>query len=372
MKKLVVFVILLLLASSITIQAQSSFSSMNYQGELRDSSGNPLTGIYNMRFCINNYNPSKVWPTTAAYEEHTAVSVSNGYFNVILGKTYPLDAEIFTGTDLNMKIWICSSPGSGCTTYELLTPSRKLTSVGYSLVAKEFSPGAIITGNTNILSLSSDLSTGSVLRLTATYDRGNQAALFASCAAPSGAALSAQNVTSGYGLYSESNGGYAVYSKGNLHVEGDLTWKAKTHTLSVLASSCKCLHSSCFITAPIDYAKACDNTIPEEFVATYTLLFPDGATITELSANWKDLLEDYNGYVILMRSDLTGFSDSPGSISTSGSDGVMHTSTTTISSIVDNSRYSYYLLLSLANGPEAATDDISIYTIRVKYTDTNL
>ncbi|MCD4652943.1 hypothetical protein K8T06_03310 [bacterium] len=52
MKKFnIVFCVMFFVFVSI-VYAQTSKSSISYQGKLRDNSGNPLTGSYNMRFAI--------------------------------------------------------------------------------------------------------------------------------------------------------------------------------------------------------------------------------------------------------------------------------------------------------------------------------
>jgi len=66
---------------------------MSYQGVLRDASGNPINGTHNLTF--------KIWacdPCTIVWSEtHSNVSITNGLFSVILGKTDPLDPGDFEG-----------------------------------------------------------------------------------------------------------------------------------------------------------------------------------------------------------------------------------------------------------------------------------
>jgi len=63
--------------------------TMNYQGYLTDSSGNPLDGDYDMVFSLWDAEAAGTmeWGT----ETHNDVPVSNGLFSVVLGETVPMD-----------------------------------------------------------------------------------------------------------------------------------------------------------------------------------------------------------------------------------------------------------------------------------------
>lgn len=97
--------------------------TMNFQGQLANSSGTLLNGNYNMRFAIYDA-PSgglKKWPSTA-YEQHAAVPVTEGLFSIQLGSVGdPITFNAFTGGgDRYLQIWACTTAGAGCTTYENL------------------------------------------------------------------------------------------------------------------------------------------------------------------------------------------------------------------------------------------------------------
>ena len=68
----------------------------NYQGNLRDPQGNPLSGSYNMTFRIYE----SVSAANALWTEQiNGVTVRNGAFNALLGATTPLPATLFSSPD---------------------------------------------------------------------------------------------------------------------------------------------------------------------------------------------------------------------------------------------------------------------------------
>jgi hypothetical protein len=96
---------------------------INYQGVLKDSAGNPLTGDYSMVFKIYD----AVSGGTAIYNATgtaTTVAVSEGLYNVQLG---PVDATtVFTGQNR----WLDIKVGG-----EQLSPRLKINSVAYAITA---------------------------------------------------------------------------------------------------------------------------------------------------------------------------------------------------------------------------------------------
>jgi hypothetical protein len=74
---------------------------MNYQGVLKDSSGNPLTGQYDLTFTIYRYEQGVGYASTWS-ETHNDVQLTNGLFNVALGtEGNPLSGNTFTGMGVN-------------------------------------------------------------------------------------------------------------------------------------------------------------------------------------------------------------------------------------------------------------------------------
>ena len=109
---------------------------MMYQGVLRDSSGNPLNGTYNLTFVLQQCDPfcGDVWS-----EVHNNVPITNGLFTVVLGETNYITPSLFTGyTGWN---WISGEEyGSVLLVVKVngqeLTPSSEMLSVPYAFRAE--------------------------------------------------------------------------------------------------------------------------------------------------------------------------------------------------------------------------------------------
>jgi len=194
------------------VEAFTSAGTLSFQGELRDqSSGTPLAdGEYRMRFAIYDAESggSKRWPAPSPdYEEHTAVGVADGLFNVLLGSNITIPGSVFSdGGDRYLQTWVCPTPGTGCTDFQDLG-RLPISSVGY---AKAFVPGATVSGTGTVLTLSSSATEGGVLNVSASSSTGNAAAVYAQSNAASGAGLSGYNGSSGVGVYGGSLSGTAV------------------------------------------------------------------------------------------------------------------------------------------------------------------
>ena len=104
-------------------------STINYQGQLTDSEGNPLSGSYDMEFQFWNSNTggSQVGSTIAKND----VEVTNGLFSVKLD----VDQSDFNGQGL----WVQVKVGD-----ETLSPRQQILPVPYALSLK---PGARIDGS---------------------------------------------------------------------------------------------------------------------------------------------------------------------------------------------------------------------------------
>jgi hypothetical protein len=208
------------------VEAFTSAGTLSFQGELRDqSSGTPLAdGEYRMRFAIYDAEGggSKHWPAPSPeYEEHTAVDVADGLFNVLLGSNITIPGSVFSdGGDRYLQTWVCPTPGTGCTDFEDLG-RLPISSVGY---AKAFVPGATVSGSGMVLTLSSTATDGSVLNVSASSSTGDVAGVYAQSNAPNGAGLSGYNGSSGVGVYGGSFSGTAVQGTApTLGVAGNAT-----------------------------------------------------------------------------------------------------------------------------------------------------
>jgi len=112
-----------------------SATTVNYQGRLADSSGNPLSGSYNLQFAIYDAptGGNRVW----APESHLGVSVTDGLFSVDLGSqtTGGIPTSTWDG-DRYLEITINGEP---------LTPRELIRSVPIAGMALTVPDGAITT-----------------------------------------------------------------------------------------------------------------------------------------------------------------------------------------------------------------------------------
>ncbi len=94
---------------------------INYQGYLTDDQGDPLTGTHNFVFSMYD---AATGGTALWTENHTAVSVENGVFHVIMGEFTAIDPDLF-GTDFDGVYWLEVEIDGG-----VLEPRQRFTSVG--------------------------------------------------------------------------------------------------------------------------------------------------------------------------------------------------------------------------------------------------
>lgn len=101
--------------------------SVNYQGFLTDSGGNPISSTVTLQFSIWDASSggNQVWSET-----HNNVSVSGGYFSVFLGSQgTPLTPSVFSSTSRYLEVTF------GATTFS----RQRFASVPYALVAHKAS-----------------------------------------------------------------------------------------------------------------------------------------------------------------------------------------------------------------------------------------
>ncbi|MCI0406776.1 MAG: hypothetical protein L0209_12065, partial [candidate division Zixibacteria bacterium] len=96
---------------------------INFQGILRDGSGNPVAnGSYSVMFTIYDLPGSGA---TALWSETQSVNTVNGLFTVLLGSgPLPLDYSIFNDSTRWLGVKVGADPE--------MTPRQRLSSVGYS------------------------------------------------------------------------------------------------------------------------------------------------------------------------------------------------------------------------------------------------
>ena len=113
--------------SLVSCVAASSFAavpqSMNFQGRLADSGGNPITGTKSIVFSIFD----SATAGTMLWTETQSVTVTSGIYSVGLGAVTPLPGSVFSGQDR----WLQLTVG----TDSAMTPRLKLYSVPYAVNA---------------------------------------------------------------------------------------------------------------------------------------------------------------------------------------------------------------------------------------------
>jgi hypothetical protein len=99
-------------------------SVVNYQGHLKDDSGVPLDGTYDITFRIYD---SVSAPTALWTETHSDVTVREGYFNVLLGYSTPLPDDLFVAPDRYIGVTVAP--------HDEMTPRQRFASVPYAFHA---------------------------------------------------------------------------------------------------------------------------------------------------------------------------------------------------------------------------------------------
>ena len=169
----------------------------------------------------------------------------------------------------------------------------------------------------------------------------------------------------GYGVYGRSTGNKAIYSDGDAHVEGDLTWKAKTSYVSVAATA---FHP---MVDGYDYNNQGHTLWNNDGSSNYyaaPVQLPHGATVTKLTFYWWDgsLVE---GHCTLYRTNMTSSEVVMAEAWTSGDAATSDSSQddTIVYATVDNSQYSYYLYWELPDMVVAGHGVVIEYTFTEPY-----
>lgn len=118
--------------------APSSASTINYQGRLFNSSGQPVKGQVNLTFGLYNQasGGSPVWGS----ETHSNVTVSDGLFSVLLGSQLPIPLSAIGGD-----LWLETKVNG-----ETLSPREQLGAVAYAMQALTVPDRSITTAKLNV------------------------------------------------------------------------------------------------------------------------------------------------------------------------------------------------------------------------------
>jgi hypothetical protein len=392
-------------------------TAFTYQGRLTDSStGDPIAGPCDFQFSLwdNGLTGSQVGSTQAK----TNVALSNGYFGVALD----FGAAAFQGSARYLQIAVqCPAGGGG---YTPLSGRVELTAAPY---AHSLRPGATIQGNvasgyvlsaentaTGMLAgdgLYGKSANGTGVYGESTASSGTTYGVYGKTSSPTGYGVYATNTAAGggsdeptalqaelnsadgfavvginysgrglygeghgrygvggfsdtsYGVFGKSTSGYAIYSDGKAHINGNLTWQAKTGYVSVSAAAFGPVHEL------YQYENWGNTLAPANLASRYyyaPVQLPHGATVTKIKFYWSDLSSDYNGHCYLYRNDMAAGGVTLGTVDTSGQAGNGSSETTTITyAVVDNSQFAYYVGWDLNGG-----GDVEGYGVVIEYTFT--
>jgi hypothetical protein len=155
-KKVPITAGILLVVFSAACFAADVPKTINYQGMITDSEGNPLNGIHNFAFRIWNH------PTSGQvrwFENHTGLTVEDGLLNVILGKSTPIDL------DFTEDYWMSISVDA-----ETMPERIELSSVLYALRAETAKLADSATVAVSAAAGGGWTDDGSVVRLSTSLD----------------------------------------------------------------------------------------------------------------------------------------------------------------------------------------------------------
>ena len=109
-------------------------TTVNYQGHLEDSDGNPLNDTVSLSFAI--YDAAMGGNVIWGPETHTGVNVRDGLFSVGLGTIQPLSADVWAGGDRYLEIAVNG---------QTLSPREPIRAVPFAQMAWTVPDGSITT-----------------------------------------------------------------------------------------------------------------------------------------------------------------------------------------------------------------------------------
>lgn len=170
-----------------------------------------------------------------------------------------------------------------------------------------------------------------------------------------------------YGVYGQSDSptGFGIYSEGNTHVEGKLSWKPVTSFVAVSPAAFQPSSSaaSYIISSGGNWLRNTSGSA-EFFIAPVDL--PHGAVVTKMNFYWYDF-SAVDGSADLIRNNLDQTTNIITSIATTGSSGNGSSQTSGVNYTVDNSNNSYLIRVLLPDATVELNSVIIEYTIDEPY-----
>ena len=453
-------VMLLITLSTVPGLAQTGPNTMNFQGQLLDSSGNPLTSSHCVRFrlCSDSSCDTQVWPQSG-FEYHAVTPESGTYkaglFSVVLGSTEAIPPKVMYDSDeLFLELGVADEASCPGSTWWTLTPRSQLRASAYAqrsrrvrtsesddgnlVHVENMGQGGAIYGRTNS---TLDGTAAGYFQATGAYGEtrgvygqaaslygdgvhgmGGYRGVYGKGADPTGITYGVYGTSegaSGYGVWGQSvhkdgvhgsstnsngvygstsssgNGtagvfgvasaaagetygvygqalsadGYGVYSMGDAHIAGDLSWTSKTSYISIGPTG----FDPYMGYGVVPEIKANEITPPpgctsdQQFGYVAHLQLPHGGVLKSVTFFWMDASPSQNSRLQLLRSGLTGGSSVIlADMFTSGSAETPDSTTYTFPvvdsfSTIDNSSNTYLLMLGLYC-------DTALYAATIEYT----
>ncbi len=113
-------------------------AQMNYQGLLRNDSGQFVNDSLNLAFYI--YPDAVGGVACWGPENHFDVPIAQGLFEVVLGDSTPIPDTCFTGARMWLEIWVQGAP---------LSPRKPILSAAYSIASSSVSAISSLDGVSN-------------------------------------------------------------------------------------------------------------------------------------------------------------------------------------------------------------------------------
>jgi len=331
-------------------------TAFTYQGQLKKS-GTPVTNT--CAFTFGLWDAASGGTQLGSNQAVGNVSVSNGLFTAQLNGGGEFGANAFNGDARWLQISVQCSGDASVTDLG----RQQLTATPYALSLR---PGANISGSsTEPVWKVTNSSTGHGLMGTTTgTDHLHAGVTGTNQGAGSGSGVYGFSIA-GYGVLGRSTNSYAIYSDGKAHVEGNLTWKARTSYISVAAAAFRPYVDGYDFSNDGRHLWNVDSN-SDFYLAPVQL--PHGAIVTKLTFYWWDGSAS-EGYCELYRIDLADNENTMATASTYGSAAAPNASvdSTIDLATVDNSSYAYYLWLNLPDGLVRAFGVVIEYTISEPY-----
>ncbi len=356
-------------------------TAITYQGHLTKN-GSPVNATCDLTFGL--YDAASGGNYVA--NDSVTVPVNDGDFSAVLD----FGADAFTGGGRWLQIYVRCPSAVG--SYTQLNGRVALTAAPY---AHSLRPGATVIGSQGTTFHAANSAEdgvavyGEATSLSTTSDYQAYGGKFTSRSRGGvgvyGEDKDSGDYSSGYGVYGKSNStwgygvygensspdGYGVYSAGDAHVQGKLTWQAKTSYISVPAAA--------FIPRNLgDVSPDCNDPqyandgdrltiypsvcLVSDYVAAVQL--PHGATVTAMSFNYFDYAPNNDGSVGLYRD----WSEQMAYAVSSGDSGEGAATDTSIDyATVDNLNHTYYLRATLVEWNVQLRYVVIEYTIKEPY-----